>query len=153
MLHNGFAIAGLAMLSTALVTSALSAPLPTQTGEFGSPAIVKVGERGSAAAAGAIMGGAVGVMLGSALARPAPPPVVYAPPAEVVEEVEPADEVIVRKRPARRVVEIEEDEDVGPRVVQEEECVTRRTKVYPLALAKRSSDANVIAAEGPQHVE
>jgi hypothetical protein len=115
--------------------------------------VLKVGERGSAAAAGAIMGGAVGVMLGSALARPAPPPVVYAPPAEVVEEVEPADEVIVRKRPARRVVEIEEDEDVGPRVVQEEECVTRRAKVYPLALAKRSSDANVIAAEGPQHVE
>ena len=118
------------MLSTALVTSAVSAPLPTQSGEFGSSVIVKVGERGSAAAAGAIMGGAVGVMLGSALARPAPPPVVYAPPAEVVEEVEPADEVIVRKRPARRVVEIEEDEDVAPRVVQEEECVTRRTKVY-----------------------
>src|SRR5215217_7216823 len=131
MLHNGFAIAGLAMLITALVTSAVSAPLPSQVAEFGSPAIVKVGERGSAAAAGAIMGGAVGVMLGSALARPAPPPVVYAPPAEVVEEVEPAeDEVIVRKRPARRVVEIEEDEeDVAPRVVQEEECVTRRTKV------------------------
>ena len=69
-------------------------------------------------------------MLGFALARPAPPPVVYAPPAEVVEGVEPADEVIVRKRPARRVVEIEEDEDVAPRVVQEGECVTRRTKVY-----------------------
>ena len=65
MLHNGFAIAGLVMLSTALVTSAVSAPLPTQSGEFGSSAIVKVGERGSAAAAGAIMGGAVGVMLGS----------------------------------------------------------------------------------------
>jgi hypothetical protein len=48
----------------------------------------------------------------------------------VVEEVEPAEEVIVRKRPARRVVEIEEDEDVAPRVEQEEECVTRRTKVY-----------------------
>src|SRR5829696_1240364 len=109
MLQNGFAIAGLVMLSTALVTSAVSAPLPTQSAEFGSSAIVKVGERGGAAAAGAIMGGAVGVMLGSALARPAPPPVVYAPPAEVVEEVEPADEVIV---------------------VQEEECVTRRTKVY-----------------------
>ena len=46
---------------------------------------------------------------------------------EVVEEVEPADEVIVRKRPARRV---EEDEDVAPRVVQEAECVTRRTKVH-----------------------
>ena len=42
----------------------------------------------------------------------------------------PADEVIVRKRPARRVVEFEEDEDVAPRVEQEEECVTRRTKVY-----------------------
>jgi hypothetical protein len=38
--------------------------------------------------------------------------------------------VIVRKRPARRVVEIEDDEDVAPGVVQEEECVTRRTKVY-----------------------
>jgi hypothetical protein len=87
--------------------------------------VLKVGERGSAAAAGAIMGGAVGVMLGSALARPAPPPVVYAPPAEAVEEVEPADEVIFRKRPARRVVEIEEDEDAAPRVVQEEECITQ----------------------------
>src|SRR3954470_11153790 len=130
MLHTGFAIAGLVMLSTALVTSAVSAPLPTQSAEFGSSAIVKVGERGSAAAAGGIMGGAVGGMPGSALAPPAPPPVVYSPPAEVVEEIEPADEVIVRKRPARRVVEIEEDEDVAPRVVQEEECVTRRTKVY-----------------------
>src|SRR5215210_6578186 len=132
MLQNGFAIAGLAMLSTALATSAVSAPLPNQSREFGSSIILKVGERGSAAAAGAIMGGAVGVMLGSALARPAPPPVVYAPPAEAVEEVEPAEEeVIVRKRPARRVVEMEEDEeDVAPRVVQEEECVTRRTKVY-----------------------
>ena len=97
MLHNGFAIAGLAMLSTALATSAVSAPLPTQSREIDSSVLVKVGERGEAAAAGAIMGGAVGLMLGSALARPAPPPVVYAPPAEVVEEVEPADEVIVRK--------------------------------------------------------
>jgi len=128
MFQNAFAIAGLSLLSTALVTNAMSAPLPTQSGEFGSSVIVKVGEREKAAAAGAIMGGAVGVMLGSALARPAPPPVVYAPPAEVEEEVEP-DEVIVRKRPARRGVEIEEDEDVAPRVVQEEECVTRRTKV------------------------
>ena len=123
MLHNGFAIAGLAILSAALVTSAVSAPLPTQSREFDSSIILKVGERGSAAAAGAIMGGA-------ALARPAPPPVVYAPPAEAVEEVEPADEVIFRKRPARRVVEIEEDEDAAPRVVQEEECITQRTKVY-----------------------
>ena len=130
MLHNGFAIAGLAIISAALVTSAVSAPLPTQSREFDSSIILKVGERGSAAAAGAIMGGAVGVMLGSALARPAPPPVVYAPPAEAVEEVEPADEVIFRKRPARRVVEIEEDEDAAPRVVQEEECITQRTKVY-----------------------
>src|SRR5215203_5186285 len=105
MLHNGFAIAGLAMLSAAVVTSAVSAPLPTQSREFGSSIILKVGERGSAAAAGAIMGGAVGVMLGSALARPAPPPVVYAPPAEVVEEVEPAYKVIVKKRPDRRVIE------------------------------------------------
>ena len=72
------------------------------------------------------MRGAVGLMLGSALAGPAPSPLVYAPPAEV----EPADEVIVRKRPARRVVEIEEDEDVAPRAVQEAECVTRRTKVH-----------------------
>src|SRR3954453_20871952 len=60
LFHNGFAIAGLAMLSTALVTSAVSAPLPTQSREFGSSIILKVGERGSAAAAGAIMGGAVG---------------------------------------------------------------------------------------------
>src|SRR3954465_7911947 len=96
MLHNGFAIAGLAMLSTALVTSAVSAPLPTQSGEFGSSVIVKVGEREKAGACGGIMGGAGGGMLGPALARPAPPPAVYAPPAEVVEEVEPADEVIVR---------------------------------------------------------
>jgi hypothetical protein len=58
LFHNGFAIAGLAMLSTALVTSAVSAPLPTQSREFGSSIILKVGERGSAAAAGAIMGGA-----------------------------------------------------------------------------------------------
>jgi hypothetical protein len=105
----------------------MSAPLPTQSREIDSSVTVKVGERGEAAAAGTIMGGAVGLMLGSALARPAPPPGVYAPPAEVVEEVEPADEVIVRKRPARRV---EEDEDVAPRVVQEAECVTRRTKVH-----------------------
>ena len=33
------------MLSTALVTSAVSAPLPTQSGEFGSSVILKVGER------------------------------------------------------------------------------------------------------------
>ena len=56
--------------------------------------------------------------------------------------------MIVRKRPARRVVKIEEDEDVAPRVVQEEECVTRRTRSMTLALAKRSSDANGIVAEG-----
>jgi len=131
MLQNGSAIAAIALLSTAFVTSAVSAPLPMHSDPSGSPVIVKVGEREKAAAVGAIMGGAVGVMLGSGIARPAPPPVVYAPPAEVVEEVEPEEEVIVRKRPARRVVEIEEDEeDVAPRVGQEEECVTRRTKVY-----------------------
>jgi hypothetical protein len=132
MLRNGSAIAGLALLSTAFATSAVSAPLPTHSDPSGSPVIVKVGEREKAAAVGAILGGAVGVMLGSGIARPAPPPVVYAPPAEAIEEVEPAEEeVIVRKRPARRVVEIEDDEeDVAPRVVQEEECVTRRTKVY-----------------------
>ncbi len=40
-LHNGFANAGLAMLSTALVTSAVSAPLPTQSREFGSSIILR----------------------------------------------------------------------------------------------------------------
>ena len=73
------------------------------------------------------MRGAVGLMLGSALAGPA---LRHSSTHLRQRWGEPADEVIVRKRPARRVVEIEEDEDVAPRAVQEAECVTRRTKVY-----------------------
>ena len=54
-----------------------------------------------------------------------------------------------RERPARRVVEIEEDEDAAPRVVQEEECVTRRTRrSTTLALAKRSIDATGLPLRG-----
>jgi len=91
--------------------------------------VIKVGEKAKAAAVGAIVGGAVGVLLGSTLNQSAPP-VGYAPAAPtVVEDEEPADEVIIRKRPARRVVEVEEHE-AAPRVVEEEECLTRRTRVY-----------------------
>ena len=124
--------AGLTLISTGLVThTGQTAPLAMPSTWVGAPGpVIKVGEKAEAAAVGAIVGGAVGVLLGSTLNQPAPPPVGYAPaPPTVVEDEEPADEVIIRKRPARRVVEVEERE-ATPRVVEEEECLTRRTKVY-----------------------
>ena len=125
--------AGLALISTGLLTTAgQTAPLFMPSAWIGSPGpVIKVGEKAEAAAVGAIVGGAVGVLLGSTLNQQAAPPVGYGPvPPTVVEDDEPAEEVIIQKRPARRVVEVEEQE-VAPRVVEEEEeCLTRRTKVY-----------------------
>ena len=124
--------AGLVLISTGLLTNpGQTAPLAMPSSWVSAPGpVIKVGEKAKAAAVGAIVGGAVGVLLGSTLNQPAPPPVGYAPAAPtVVEDEEPADEVIIRKRPARRVVEVEEQE-TAPRVIEEEECLTRRTKVY-----------------------
>jgi hypothetical protein len=131
--------AGLALISTGLLTNAgQTAPLAMPSAWISSRGpVIKVGEREKAAAVGAIVGGAVGVLLGSTLNQPPPPPVGYAPvPPPVVEDEEPAEEVVIKdeevtiqKRPARRVVEVEEQE-AAPRVVEEDECLTRRTTVY-----------------------
>jgi hypothetical protein len=114
-----------------LTNAGQTAPLVTHPAWIRSPVpVIKVGEKAEAAAVGAIVGGAVGVLLGSTLNQQAAPPVGYGPvPPTVVEDEEPAEEVMIQKRPARRVVEVEEQE-VAPRVVEEEECLTRRTKVY-----------------------
>jgi hypothetical protein len=120
--------AGFALLATVLIVPAEAGPLPMAHALSGAPSLlIATGDREKALAAGAIMGGAVGAILGSTIARQPPPPVVYAPPPppEAVEE-----DVVVRRRPARRVVEVEEEEPPPPRVVEEEECLTRRTKVY-----------------------
>jgi hypothetical protein len=112
----------LALIGTVLIISAGQASsLPVQSGQ-GAPRlqITPAGDKEAAAVAGAIVGGAVGVLLGSTLNQPLPPP-----PPVLVEE--PVERIVVEKRPARRIVEIEE-EDAPPQIV--EECVTRRTKVY-----------------------
>ena len=114
-----FPATGVALLGTALAISAgQAAPFPTRSGQLGPELqITLAGEREAAAVAGALVGGAVGVLLGSTLPRPAPPPTV------IVEE--PVERVVVERRPVRRVVEVEEE--VPPLL---EECVTRRTKIY-----------------------
>ena len=121
-LNRLFPIAGLFLLGTALApTAGQAAPLPARSGQPAVEApVILVGDREAAAVAGALMGGAFGAMIGSSLApRPAPPP-----PTVIVEE--PAERVVIERRPVRRIVEVEED--VPPPVV--EECVTRRTRVY-----------------------
>jgi hypothetical protein len=114
-----FPATGVALLGTALAISAgQAAPFPTRSGQLGPELqITLAGEREAAAVAGALVGGAVGVLLGSTLPRPAPPTV-------IVEE--PVERVVVERRPVRRIVEVEEE--VPPPSI--EECVTRRTKVY-----------------------
>ncbi len=116
--------AGLALLGFAVVAgTAQAAPGPALSGLTGVGSLVtRTGDR-EAAVAGAIVGGAVGALIGSTLPHAAPPP----PPRRVIVEEEPEERVII-ERPARRVVEIEDDE--APRIVDEEECVTRRTRVY-----------------------
>jgi hypothetical protein len=88
---------------------------------------ILVGDREKAAIGGAIVGGALGVMLGAAANRnAAPPPPAYArptPPPEM-EEVDEPEPVIVRPSRERRVVDVEE---AAPEVV-EEECVTIRSR-------------------------
>ena len=123
--------AGLALISTGLLTNAgQTAPLAMPSAWIRAPgSVIQVGEKEKAAAVGAIVGGAVGVLLGSTLNQQAAPPVGYVPVPPTVVEEEPAEEVIIRKRPARRVVEVEEQE-AAPQVVEEEECLTRRTTVY-----------------------
>ena len=115
-----FPATGVALLGTALAISAgQAAPFPTRSGQLGPELqITLAGEREAAAVAGALVGGAVGVLLGSTLPRSAPPPTV------IVEE--PVERVVVERRPVRRIVEVEEE--VPPPPI--EECVTRRTKVY-----------------------
>ena len=129
MRPDRLALAALALAGTIFAPHAVEAAPVTSQAIVASPELplIRTGERG-AVAAGAIVGGAVGLMLGSQLGRAAAPPpaVVYAPPppeAEVVEE----EVVPVRRRVTRRVIEVEED--VAPEV-EEEECVTRRTQVY-----------------------
>ena len=114
-----FPATGVALLGTALAISAgQAAPFPTRSGQLGPELqFTLAGEREAAAVAGALVGGAVGVLLGSTLPRPAPPPTV------IVEE--PVERVVVERRPVRRVVEVEEE--VPPLL---EECVTRRTKIH-----------------------
>ena len=115
-----FPATGVALLGTALAISAgEAAPFPTRSSQLGPELqITLAGEREAAAVAGALVGGAVGVLLGSTLPRPAPPPTV------IVEE--PVERVVVERRPVRRIVEVEEE--VPPPSI--EECVTRCTKVY-----------------------
>jgi hypothetical protein len=97
--------------------------------------LIRTGDRAGAVAAGAIVGGALGVIVGSQVGRAAaPPPVVYAPPPppeEVVEE-EVAEPAPMRRRAARRVVEVEED---GPEV-EPQDCVTRRSKSFDPATGR-----------------
>jgi hypothetical protein len=103
-------------------------PMPLERAKLG-PEIILVGDREKAAIGGAIVGGALGVMLGAAANRNAAPlPPAYsrpAPPPEM-EEVDEPEPVIVRPRRERRVVEVE---DAAPEVV-EEECVTRRSRIF-----------------------
>ena len=115
-----FPATGVALLGTALAINAgQAAPFPTRSGQLGPGLqITLAGEREAAAVAGALVGGAVGVLLGSTLPRPAPPPTV------IVEE--PVERIVVERRPVRRIVEVEEEAPPPPI----EECVTRRTKVY-----------------------
>ena len=115
-----FPATGVALLGTALAISAgQAAPFPTRSGQLGPGLqITLAGEREAAAVAWALVGGAVGVLLGSTLPRPAPPPTV------IVEE--PVERIVVERRPVRRIVEVEEEAPPPPI----EECVTRRTKVY-----------------------
>jgi hypothetical protein len=91
--------------------------------------IILAGDREKAAIGGAIVGGALGVMLGAAAnGNPAPPPAAYARPARPPEMAEDEPEpVIVRPRRERRVVEVEEE--VAAEVV-EEECVMRRSRTH-----------------------
>jgi hypothetical protein len=103
-------------------------PMPIENPNIG-PEIVLVGDREKAVIGGAIVGGALGVMLGAAANRnAAPPPPAYArpaPPPEMEEADEP-EPVIAHPRRGRRVVEVEE---AAPEMV-EEECVTRRSRTF-----------------------
>jgi hypothetical protein len=102
--------------------------MPVERPNLGSE-ISLIGDREKAAIGGAIVGGALGVMLGAAANRnAAPPPPAYARPAPPpeMEEVDEPEPVIVRPRRERRVVEVE---DAVPEVV-EEECVTRRSRIF-----------------------
>src|SRR5918998_1511240 len=101
--------AGLALISTGLLTNAgQTAPLAMPSAWIRAPgSVIQVGEKERAAAVGANVGGAGGVLLGSTLNQQAPPPVGYASAAPPVVE-----------------------DEAAPRVVDEEECLTRRTKVY-----------------------
>ena len=132
-MRSPFALAALA--GTLFAVPAHAAPLPSQA-DLGAPALplIRTGDRAGAVAAGAIVGGALGVIVGSQVGRAAapPPPVVYAPPpppeeatSEVVEE-EVSEPAPIRRRTSRRVVEVEED---GPEIAPQD-CVTRRTKTY-----------------------
>ena len=123
---------GIALLGTVVLTGAgQAAPLPMHSRPIAASSLVtKVGEKEKAAAVGAIVGGAVGVLLGSNLNQQAPlPAVAYEPPSSRVVEEEYSEDEVVERRPARRVVEIEEQLP-APRVVEEDECVSRRMKIY-----------------------
>jgi hypothetical protein len=115
-----------------LPAAAQAGALRVQMDEARAALVAPAGERARAAATGAIVGGAVGVLLGSALSRnPPPPPPGYVPrvveEAEIV-EAEPVERVVVERRRPRRVVEIEE---AAPEPIEEEEeCVTRRSRTY-----------------------
>ncbi|MDF2974418.1 MAG: hypothetical protein K0R61_4868 [Microvirga sp.] len=121
----------LAVLATLIIFAAVpshAGPAPFHEPDRGVEVIL-AGDREKAAIGGAIVGGALGVMLGAAATRnTAPPPAAYARPAPPpeMEEDEP-EPVIVRPRRERRVVEVEEE--VAPEVV-EEECVMSRSRTY-----------------------
>src|SRR4051812_9084301 len=129
-----------ALAGTLFAVGAQAAPLPSHA-DIGAPALplIRTGDRAGAVAAGAIVGGALGVIVGSQVGRAAaPPPVVYAPPpppeeatSEVVED-EVAEPAPMRRRAARRVVEIEED---GPDA-EPQDCVTRRSKSFDPATGR-----------------
>jgi hypothetical protein len=139
MRSGSFALAVLA--GTMFAMAADAAPLASRA-DLGASALplVRVADRAGAVAAGAVVGGALGVIVGSQIGRAAaPPPVVYAAPpppeeatSEVVEE-ELAEPAPLRRRASRRVVEVEEDEGAP---VEPRDCVTRRTKTYDPATGR-----------------
>src|SRR4051812_39870603 len=138
MRSGSFALAVLA--GTMFAMAADAAPLPSRADlDASALPLVRVADRAGPVAAGAVVGGALGIIVGSQIGRAAaPPPVVYAAPpppeeatSEVVEE-ELAEPAPLRRRAARRVVEIEED---GPDA-EPQDCVTRRSKSFDPATGR-----------------
>jgi hypothetical protein len=94
-----------------------------------------VGDKARAAATGAIVGGALGVMLGATLGQNArqPAPAYVRPPEYDTIEEDPEPPVISERQRSRGVVEVEEE---ASQLIEEEECITRRTRIYEPATGR-----------------